>query len=572
VDARTRRATATIAVGSTPAGLVPFGGRLWVSALPARSSHRGGTLRVRSAASDFCACLDPADYDEHIWPELGIAYDGLVGYRRTAGVAGGTIVPALATTVPRPSTDGLTYAFRLRPGVRYSDGSPLHMADVRASFERMLQVNAGPVPADLYSALPGAAECARGRKPCDLSKAIVGDEASRSVTFHLLRPDPDLPHKLALPLASIVPARTARRLPTKLPPPGTGPYRVASFDAHHGMRLVRNRYFRSPSPDARPDGLTDAIAVTFAKPDPKADVASVERSGQDLVRLDTHYFEPASRSLVRRLVARDAGRLTFENQLATDYMFLNVHEPPFDDVRVRRALNYATDRGAVSALAGGPYTARPTCQILPPGEPGYRPYCPWTLHPSRAGGWVAPDVDRARSLIAASHTAGQRVVVWAAGPRADVARYFAGLLRRLGYRSSVRIVPSPDAYFPAISDSRRHVQIGVYGWIADYLSASTSIVPNFSCAALVPNSPDNNNPSQFCDRRADGLIDRALARESADPGTVAGLWRKVDRRVVNDAPVVPLVNTRTAVLLSPRTGNVQQHPFWGTLLEQVWVR
>ena len=77
--------------------------------------------------------------------------------------------------------------------------------------------------------------------------------------------------------------------------------------------------------------------------------------------------------------------------------------------RVRRALNYAVDRREITRLAGGPDLAQPTCQLLPPGFPNYRPSCPYTLHPSPGGGWSAPDLERARRLIEQSGTKGTPV-------------------------------------------------------------------------------------------------------------------------------------------------------------------
>ncbi|MCQ7029875.1 ABC transporter substrate-binding protein, partial [Escherichia coli] len=83
--------------------------------------------------------------------------------------------------------------------------------------------------------------------------------------------------------------------------------------------------------------------------------------------------------------------------------------PPFDDLGVRRALNYAVDRRAVADLTGGPDLADPTCQILPPGFPNYAPTCRYTLDPDPGGAWTAPDLARARRLIAQSGTAGMEV-------------------------------------------------------------------------------------------------------------------------------------------------------------------
>src|SRR5262249_22098151 len=129
----------------------------------------------------------------------------------------------------------------------------------------------------------------------------------------------------------------------------------------------------------------------------------------------------------------------------TDFFQINTMIPPFNDIRVRKALNCAIDRAAIARLYGGHDAATPTCQIAPPGQSGYKPYCPNTLDPGADGRWRAPDLAYARRLIAASGTEGEFVrLVGAANGGAlgtSVVRYTARLLRRLGYQPETQIVP-----------------------------------------------------------------------------------------------------------------------------------
>ena len=83
----------------------------------------------------------------------------------------------------------------------------------------------------------------------------------------------------------------------------------------------------------------------------------------------------------------------------------NVNEPPFNNLKARQGVNYATDRAALVKIAGGPKLAVPTCQVLPPNFPGYEPYCPYTKNPG-SGKWTAPDLAKAKQLIDASGTKG----------------------------------------------------------------------------------------------------------------------------------------------------------------------
>ena len=106
-----------------------------------------------------------------------------------------------------------------------------------------------------------------------------------------------------------------------------------------------------------------------------------------------------------------------------------------------------------------PLAARPACQILPPGLAGYRRNCPWTRDPAADGRWHAPDLPRARRLVAASGTAGMKVTVWDVSPSPEGAIKEAAetvrALRQLGYRASLRLLPpsttSPSPATPAIT-------------------------------------------------------------------------------------------------------------------------
>jgi peptide/nickel transport system substrate-binding protein len=251
----------------------------------------------------------------------------------------------------------------------------------------------------------------------------------------------------------------------------------------------------------------------------------------------------------------------------TSYLFVNVRARPFNDTRVRRALSFAVDRRRMVELAGGSGLASLSCQVLPPGLPGYAPTCPFTRDASPGGRWSAPDLERARRLIAASGTRGARVQVWGLPKYAAVTRYAGEVLRRLGYRVRVR-VPSIAGFFDYVNDSRHHAQVGFTGWIADYLTPSSFFDP-FRCAHFVRNSRTNENVSQFCDHAVDAGYDAALAARGAGANA---RWAALDRRVSAAAPAIPLFNRRTLLLVSDRVGNAQMQQQLGPLLDQFWVR
>ena len=181
---------------------------------------------------------------------------------------------------------------------------------------------------------------------------------------------------------------------------------VAARAGRRVALLVRNAHFRPTA--ARPAGFADRIAVKLSGLERlEAHTAAVERGNADVAWLG----DLPLRGHLPTLLARAPGRLHSSPMASTLWMFLNVRRPPFDDPRVRKAINFATDRAALVELYGGPAAAAPTCQIVPGAFSGFSPYCPYTAAASRGGGWTAPDVERARRLIAASGRAGASVTV-----------------------------------------------------------------------------------------------------------------------------------------------------------------
>ena len=145
--------------------------------------------------------------------------------------------------------------------------------------------------------------------------------------------------------------------------------------------------------------------------------------------------------------------------------------------------------------------------------------------------------------------------------------YAGEVLRRLGYRVRVRILPLP-AYYDYVNDSRHHAQVGFTGWIADFLTPSSFFDP-FRCTQFVRHSVDNANVSQFCDRGVDADYDAAAAASGAEANA---RWAALDRRVLAASPAIPVFNRRTLLLVSDRLGNAQMHQELGPLLDQFWVR
>ncbi len=565
LDPRTARVTRTVRVGASPRGLAYVGGSLWITTGRSPAAHRGGTLRVDAAIGRLDS-IDPGRAFLLFPPQLlGMTNDGLVTLRHVDGADGTQVVPDLASTVPSPTDHGLAYRFAVRQGVRYSNGEPVRIGDFRRGLERDFRI--GSPGTGFYSGIVGAGACMRAPRRCRLTRGVTLDPATRSVTFHLTHPDADFLYKLTLTFADAVPPGTPDHDVGRHPIPATGPYVITRYDPGHRLVLQRNPEFSQWSSAAQPDGYPDRIVWRFGQ-SPESAVSSVERGTADFGLYQFPFSPPGDR--LPELRTRYPAQIHANPLPETEFFTLNTRVPPFDDVRVRRALNDAVDRNVVARLDGGRFLASPTCQLLPPGLPGYSRYCPYSTGGQPRGPYRGPRLAAAHRLVAASGTRGMRVRV-IADPHVRAAHYVVLVLRHLGYRATVRLATGPRLDLLE-SNSRFRSQVDLVGWAADYPSPAEFLDYFLSCRAFRPASNTNINTAEFCDRRVDAGIARAERLQPGDPAAATRVWQRVDRRVTDLAPVLSTVNLKAVDFVSRRVGGYEFNPQWGILLDQLWVR
>ncbi|HEX6868540.1 MAG TPA: ABC transporter substrate-binding protein, partial [Candidatus Limnocylindrales bacterium] len=337
-----------LSTGSAIVALAVVGGDIWLAAQVSAGMHRGGTLRIVQPHRDELPRYDTDPLDDPIYNVAPLEADGLVGYRHVGGAAGSTLLPDLATSIPRPSNGGLTYAFQLRDGLTYATGAPVRASDFRRGLERSFQVEGffGVWGQTLRWSILGADACAPVEikpdefKPierCDLSSGIVTDDSGGTVTFNLRTPDPDFVFKLAHPSAFPAPDGVPmNELVDGTAFPGTGPY-VVTGSSDNEVRLGRNPHFKSWDDAVRPNGYPDEIVFTVVADDATR-IAMIENGDADY----TSYVPPfrTSPELFARIKTQYAGRWHV-GSAGTHFVTMSTTAAPFDDERVRKAVNFA---------------------------------------------------------------------------------------------------------------------------------------------------------------------------------------------------------------------------------------
>ena len=544
---------ATVAVGLL--GLTPARAEY-------QTEHRGGTMRLvaRSAAGT----VDPhINYTLKYWQIYQSLYDGLVGFKKAPGADGFTKVPDLAEALPVPTNGGKTYVFKLRSGIKFSNGADLTVKDVVASFQRIFKVSS-PTAGGFYSVIVGADKCLATPATCTLEGGVVADEAAGTVTINLTRPDAEFFDKLALPHAAILPADAPTTDAGSTPIPGTGAYYISAYDPNKGMTLERNPNFKVWSEEAQPDGYPDVVQYDFGLTD-EAEVTAVQNGEADWM------FDQPPTDRLGEIGTTYKDQVHLNTLTAWWYAPMNTNLPPFDNEKARQAVNFALDRNALVNLFGGPVLATPVCQVLPPGFPGHVDYCPYTKDPGAK--WSAPDLEKAKALVEESGTKGQKVTIIAEDTAVSkaIGTYMQSVLTDIGYEAEVKPI-SPNIQFTYIQNTNNKVQISITQWYQDYPAASDFLNILFGCASFTPGSDSSINIAGFCDKGIQAKMDAALALGVTDPEGANKLWAEVDKAVTDKAAMAALFTPKHVDFVSKRLGNFQFNAQFYWMITQSWVQ
>src|SRR6185437_1015151 len=302
--------------------------------------------------------LDPAlSYTVEGWQIMWNVYLPLLGYKHVNGPDGGTIVPYLAQDLPKVTNGGKTYTMTLRKGLKYSDGTPVKASDFAASIVRDFKVDSPGV--GFFGDIVGADNAKSGS-----ISGITTNDATGKISITLKSPQGDFENILATTFAAPVPPNTPAKDQSSTPAPSTGPYMIKSYKPNKQAIVVRNPNFDASQFDGNvPAGNPDKMTIDIIGDDSVALQRVI--SGQD--DYDFHQIPPDRLSSVQQKYADQIKVYTPAN---TYYFFMNVRVPPFDNLKVRQAVNYAINREALIRVYGG--LAQPTENVLPPTYPSYK--------------------------------------------------------------------------------------------------------------------------------------------------------------------------------------------------------
>jgi peptide/nickel transport system substrate-binding protein len=479
-------------------------------------SREGGTLT--GTYSSFPEYLDPGlSFSLEGATAMQNVYIPLLTYAHADGAAGTRLIPGLAEGLPRIDQGGRRYTLSLRPGLRYSDGSPVKASDFRFAIERLFRVNSAG--STFYTGIVGAAAFAKTKQGG--IEGIETDDRSGKVVIHLVEPSGTFSYILGLPYGALLPPDTPNEDQTEHPPPATGPYVITDVRPGRSWEYERNPVWEKANAEAMPHlpgGHVDAIEFKV-QPNTSAQVNEVEQGKVDWMK------NPPPPARYGEVKQRYEGTQFREQLLIGVYYFwMNTQEPPFDDVRVRRAVNYAIDPAALERIYAG--TIKRTQQVLPPQMPGHRGF---ELYPH--------DLAKAKELVARAHPDDRRVTVWTNNlpPNDEAGEYLEDVLLKIGLQARLKAVDA-STYFTLISNSSTpDLDIGWSNWLLDYPHPNDYFQPQLAGESIL--EVGNTNWSRFDDPAVNAKT-RELALQQLGPKQEEE-YAALDREVMRQAPWAP---------------------------------
>jgi len=488
---------------------------------------QGGDIIV--TYKDDIATLDPAiGYDWVNWSMIKSLYSRLMDY--TPGTP--ELIPSLAESF-EVAPDGLTYTFVLRPDVKFSNGRAVVASDVKYSIERAVNPKTQGPGAGFFGAIAGFEDFTAGK-----ADGLAGIEApnNSTVIFKLSRPDATFLHVLAINFASVVPKEAVEAAGGDFgkKPVGSGTYVLKEWTI--GQRLVfeRNKdYFVKGVP------YIDSFTVEVGQ-EPLVALLRLEKGEVDIAGDGI----PPAKFLEMKKSPDAKEMIVDREQLQTGYVTLNTKVKPFDDVKVRQAVNMAINKERITRIVNG--RANPANQPLPPLMPGYDKN--FTGYPY--------DVAKAKALLAeAGYPDGFETVLYSTNtdPQPRIAQAIQQDLAAIGIKAEVRALAQANVIAAGGTEGEAPmIWSGGMAWIADFPDPSNFYGPILGCAGAVQGGW---NWAWYCNKALD---ERAVAADSmSDPAKAAertAAWGKVFTDIMADAPWVPIFNERRVVAKSKRMG------------------
>lgn len=490
---------------------------------------QGGTLTIFSTSEDMS--FDPATSQSLAITSLGLTARRLTAWKTSAD-APTELIPDLATDTGTPSDDGKTWTFTLQDGLTFEDGTAITAATVKYGLERSFakELTGGLTYHKVL--LEGGEDYEGPFSGKHLDSIEAKDETT--LVFHLNRPYGAFGWIASTPAFAPVPEDSGEPESYATKPVASGPYRVASYKAGSQVVLERNEKWDSSTDQARTGG-PDSIEFALAQ-DSSVVAQSLIADRSDAQDAFLSSFVPAAQLVQAQNDPKVGDRLVTSGPGALEYLAMNTQSEALKDVKVRTAIQYAVDKEAYRTAKGGEISGDYATTLITPGIEGREEY-------SLYGDAPAGDAEKATSLLAEAGVKDLSLRLVITEDDTAAAEAIQQGLARAGI--TVTIQPLDEnawtSEVPAGDGSGYDLVLG--SWQPDVPSPDANLTPLFDSNQI---GDGNYNLARYSNPEVDeALLD---ASSTVDADEAAAKWAAVDKQILQDSPLVPLIYSKNSFL------------------------
>ncbi|MDX6744293.1 ABC transporter substrate-binding protein [Actinocorallia sp. A-T 12471] len=466
------------------------------------------------------------------------------------------LVPDLAESLGQVSDDGLTWTYKIRPGIKYDDGTPVTSKDVKHAVERSnftKELTQGPHYFQGY--LKDNKEPYKGPYDDKSEKGLESIETpdDTTIVFHLNQPFAEFDYLVSMQ-TSPVPAAKDTGLDYEKSILSTGPYKIDSYERGKVLKLSRNPHWDPATDPVRANkALPENIEVTL-----KINADDLDNrllSGAIDIDLPGTGVQQGAQP---KVLGNSANRANSDNPVAgyLRYLGVNPNVKPFDNVHCRRAVQYALDKVSTQTAHGGPEAGGSIAStVLPPSVTGYKEA---NVYPSGADNHG--DLEKAKQeLTECGQPNGFKTTLSVRSDREkEVAAGEAVQqgLARVGIEVDIESVPAGD-YFGKFAGSPKWIRDNNVGllsmaWAPDWPSGYGFLSQIVDSRTI--RDSGNTNIQETKLPEVDKLLDDAA--KNTDIAQREAIYTKIDELVMEDATILPLIYAKILLVRPPHVTNL----------------
>lgn len=523
----------------------------WVN----KSDKAGGNLRL--LMQDDCDSWDPAaSYLGICWNLDRLYARSLMGYSSVPGANNASkIEPDLAQGPGQSNADKTQWTYKLKPNVKWENGSPITSKDVKYGLERLFATDvinggAGFYYTSIINAPKGYAGPYKGG---DLPDSAIATPDAQTVVINLKTPFADMDYLMALSTSAPVPANvegggTFKGDKYTLHPVASGPYKISAYTPKKSITFVRNTQW-DKSTDTIRQALADTINITIdSDPD---DADKKVQSGE----ADGIADGGIQATLQAQVVTNPDLKKNADDPVdaSTRYLVLIPTVAPLDNIDCRKAIFYAINKSDLRLARGGTYAGDIANTMDNPTVVGYDSNAnPYPDGPNNTG-----NIDMAKQeLQKCGHPNGfnLKMAYVNAGKGTKVFNATQAALKRVG----INLISAPgdqSTYYSKYIGSPANLKtqglgIAQAGWGADFPTPYGFWNNIANGASILPTG--NSNYASLNDPVVNQILDNGAKGKSTPDD-----WKKLDAQVMSDAVMLPYLHEKTLYYHNPRLTNLR---------------